>query len=60
MKDLLRGKCTFDTIEDIIETGDLLIEQIKEKGHSVIEIKDKLCKNTKDAVLIIKLPNSIA
>ncbi len=56
----MRGKCTFDTIEDILVTGSLLIKQIEEKGHSVIEIKNKLNAKTKDLVLIIKLPNSIA
>ncbi len=52
----MRAKCTFDTIEDIIETANLLVERIEEKGHKVIEIKDKLYKETTDIVLIIKLP----
>jgi len=37
-----------------------LIAHIKKSGYEVIELKDKLSKHTKDAVLIIKLPKSIA
>lgn len=60
MKDLLRGKCTFTEIEDIYSTVDKLETRVKQCGHKFIEIKNRLHSHTKDMVLIIKLPHSIA
>jgi hypothetical protein len=64
-KDLLRGKCTFDTIEDIYKTAMHLLEKISEAKNNgleidLIELKDRLSKNTKDLVTIIKFGESIA
>jgi hypothetical protein len=64
-KDLLRGKCTFDTVEDIYKTAKQLLEKIaqaKKNGESIdlIELKDRLAKNTKDLVTIIKFGESVA
>jgi hypothetical protein len=64
-KDLLRGKCTFDTVEDIYKTAKQLLEKIaqaKKDGKQIdlIELKDRLAKNTKDLVTIIKFGESVA
>jgi hypothetical protein len=64
-KDLLRGKCTFDTVEDIYKTSMQLLEKIaqaKKDGKQIdlIELKDRLAKNTKDLVTIIKFGESVA
>lgn len=37
-----------------------LINRINFEGYEVLKLKNRLENNTKDAVLIIKLPNSIA
>lgn len=59
-KDLVRGKCTFSSVEDVIETVNALNVHIVKSGYLILEMKDRLKKHTKDAVLIIKLPHSIA
>jgi hypothetical protein len=61
-KDLLRAKCTFDRIEDIVDTGNKLNDHIQksDSNYKIIELKDKLYGKTKDAVPIIKLHNVIA
>lgn len=62
-KDLVRGKCKFNTIEEIQATIKLLKENIEkkaDKGIKIIELENRLGNNTKDVVLLIKLPNTIA
>jgi hypothetical protein len=59
-KDLVRGKCTFSSVEDVIETVKALNAHIVKSGYLILEVKDRLKKHTNDAVLIIKLPHSIA
>jgi hypothetical protein len=56
-KDLLRGKSTFERVEDIIEARQKIIKIIESKKgeFQVIEEKNKLYGKTKDLVLIIKL-----
>ena len=56
-KDLLRGKSTFEKVEDILETRQKIIKKIQESdGKSqIIEEKNKLYGKTKDLVLITKL-----
>jgi hypothetical protein len=58
----LRGKSTFERVEDILEARNNIIKKIEEsKGKSqVIEEKNKLYGKTKDLVLIIKLENVVS
>ena len=65
MKDLLRGKCVFEKIEDLTETAKELLKKIREEGHKIIDLKNRFnnenkAKATNDLVFIIQLPNSIA
>ena len=58
----MRGKSTFEKVEDILEARKSIIYKIEESKEKIqiIEEKNKLYGKTKDLVLIIKLETVIS
>jgi hypothetical protein len=61
-KDLLRGKSTFESVDEIIEARQKIVKKIEESNgrYQIIEEKNKLYGKTRDLVLITKLESVIS
>jgi hypothetical protein len=61
-KDLLRGKSTFERVEDILEARQKIIKKTQESNgkYEIIEEKNKLFGKTKHLILITKLGTVIS
>lgn len=53
--DLVRGKCMFQSVDDIKEAVNGVIELCKAKGYQIIELDNRLLKVTQDIVFKIKI-----
>ena len=61
LTDMLRGKCLFESVDEINECVSELKEQIEKKGYQLVEIDNRLTgkTNTSDIVLKIRIGETI-
>ena len=60
VSDMLRGKCMFREISQINQAAKEITENCRKKGFKVVEIENRLGKNTKDLVFKIEIGGIIA
>ena len=56
---MLRGKCMFPQLNNINSATKEILEQAKKNGYEIVELKNRLDKNTCDIMLKVKVGGTI-